>query len=90
MLLERLVIVGILVFREILGSKNLPLCDAFPHLFFLSPIKRRHLLGDLWRLRNGVGSWSLSWQRLPFMWEVGLIDELLNSLECIKGDVSCG
>jgi len=46
-LLEKLVIVGILVFREILGSKNLPLCDAFPHLFFISNQKEAFVGGSL-------------------------------------------
>jgi hypothetical protein len=42
-------------------------------------------VGDVWGWRDGVEVWWLSWRRLPFNWEVGLINELLNVLQGFRG-----
>jgi len=38
-----------------------------------------------WGLREGMGGWALSWRRVPFDWEVGLLNGLLGVLRGFRG-----
>lgn len=53
-----------------------PLRVAFPRLYSLS-IQKEALVGEMWAARDGVGEWSLLWRRNLFVWEIGLVNDLL-------------
>jgi hypothetical protein len=58
---------------------SIPLRDAFPRLYSLSSQKEA-VVSDLWGMLEGGGEWRLVWRRDLFVWELGLVEDLLSSI----------
>ena len=63
---------------------NSPLCVGFPHLFSISNQKEA-MVGDMWRSSDGVHDWLFSWRRRLFIWEEGLLNDLMMVLQSNRG-----
>jgi hypothetical protein len=62
-----------------LGSA--PLCERFPRLFSIST-QKDETIANVWSPMVD-GGWNFSWRRRLFVWEMGLLDELLLVLSSV-------
>lgn len=56
------------------------LCLTYPRHFSISS-QIEGMVGDVWVEYEGGGVWEFSWRRNLFMWEVGLLENLVRHLE---------
>lgn len=57
-----------------------PLCLTYPRLFSISS-QKEGMVGGVWVEYEGGGVWEFSWRRNLFVWEVGLLENLVHHLE---------